>query len=69
LGDRQVPVPFELKFEPTKIDANHSYVVSARIVVDDKLRFLSDKAYPVLTRDNPSHVEMILKPAEADAQK
>ena len=69
LGDRQVPVPFELKFEPTKIDAKHSYVVSARIVVDDKLRFLSDKAYPVLTRDNPSRVEIILKPAEADAEK
>lgn len=69
LGDRQIPVPFELKFEPTKIDAKHSYVVSARIVVDDKLRFLSDKAYPVLTRDNPSHVEIILKPAEADAEK
>src|SRR6516162_4689936 len=69
LGDRQVPVPFELKFEPTKIDAKHCYVVSARIVVDDKLRFLSDKAYPVLTRDNPSRVEIILKPAEADAEK
>ena len=69
LGDRHVPVPFDLKFEPAKIDAKHSYVVSARIVVDDKLRFLSDKAYPVLTRDNPSHVEIILKPAEADAEK
>ena len=69
LGDRQVPVPFELKFEPTKIDAKHSYVVSARIVVDDELRFSSDKVYPVLTRDNPSHVEIILKPAEADEEK
>ena len=69
LGDRQVPVPFELKFEPTKIDAKHSDVVSARIVVDDELRFSSDKVYPVLTRDNPSHVEIILKPAEANAEK
>lgn len=64
LGDRQVPVPFELKFDPAIIDAKHTYAVSARIVVDDKLMFISDKSYPVLTRDSPSHAEMILKAAE-----
>jgi uncharacterized lipoprotein YbaY len=69
LGDRQVPVPFELKFDPTKIDERHTYVVTARIVVDDQVRFLSDKAYPVLTRDNPLRVEMILKPAQANGEK
>ena len=69
LGDRQMPVPFELKFDAAKIEAKHSYAVSARIVVDDKLRFLTDKAYPVLTRDNPSHVQMILKPVEPNAAK
>jgi putative lipoprotein len=69
LGDRQVPVPFELKFDPKKIDEKHTYVVTARIVVDDKLRFVSDKAYPVLTRNNPLRVEMILKPTEANAEK
>jgi putative lipoprotein len=66
LGDRQVP---ELKFDPAKIDAKHTYVVSARIVVDDKLRFLSDRAYPVLTGNNPLRVEMILKPAQTAAEK
>lgn len=69
LGDRQVPLPFELKFDPAKIDAKHAYAVSARIVVDDRLRFVTDKAYPVLTRENPSHVEMILKPVEAISEK
>jgi uncharacterized lipoprotein YbaY len=69
LGDRQVPVPFELKFDPAKIDGQHTYVVSARIVVEDKLRFLSGKAYPVLTRDNPSRVEMILKPAQPSSDE
>ena len=44
-------------------------MVTARIMVDDQLRFLSDKAYPVLTRDNPLRVEMILKPAQAKAEK
>ena len=55
--------------DAAKIEAKHSYAVSARIVVDDKLRFLTDKAYPVLTRDNPSHVEMILKPVEPNSAK
>lgn len=64
LGNRQVPVPFELKFDPERIDAKHTYALSARIVVDDKLRFINDKSYPVLTRDNPSRVEIILKPVE-----
>jgi putative lipoprotein len=64
LGKRQVPVPFEIKVDAAKIDPKHTYALTARIVVDDKLRFVSDKAYPVLTRDNPSHVEMILKAVE-----
>jgi len=63
LGDRQVPVAFELKFDPAKIDARYAYSVSARILVDHKLRFINDKAYPVLTRGNPTHIEMILKQA------
>lgn len=61
LGNRQVPVPFELNFDATKIDTKHRYSVSARILVDGELRFISDKAYPVLTAGNPTHVEMILK--------
>jgi uncharacterized lipoprotein YbaY len=64
LGERQVPVPFEIKVDAAKIDPKHTYALTARIVVDDKLRFASDKAYPVLTRDNPSHAEMILKAVE-----
>jgi len=61
LGDRQVPVSFELKVDASKIDAKHKYSVSARILVDDKPWFGSDKAYPVLTGGNPSHVDMVLK--------
>jgi putative lipoprotein len=62
LGDRQVPVPFELKFDPAKIDERHLYSVSGRILVDGQLRFTSDKAYPALTRGNPAHTELLLKP-------
>lgn len=61
LGDRQVPVPFELKFEPSAIDSKHPYSVSAKIIVDGELRFISDQAHPVLTRGNPNKVEIVVK--------
>lgn len=61
LGERQVPVEFELKYDPAKIEARHRYVISARIRVDVELRFINDRAYPVQTGGRPPHVEMILK--------
>jgi putative lipoprotein len=61
LGDRQVPVPFELNFDPASIDPKHKYSVSARILVDGSLLFTNDKSYLVLTEGHPSHVDMMLK--------
>ena len=63
LGDRQVPVPFALKFDPAKIDQKHSYGVRAKIVVDGEVRFASDQAYPVLTNGHPPDVEVLVKAA------
>jgi len=61
LGERQVPIPFELKFDSRKIEPQHTYSVGASIVVNGELRFLSDKTYPVLTRGNPAHAEVVVK--------
>jgi putative lipoprotein len=61
LGERQVPVAFELKYDPGKIEAKHRYVVNARILVNGELRFINDQAYPVLTAGKAPQVEMILK--------
>jgi putative lipoprotein len=61
LGDRQVPVPYSLSFDATKIEQGHAYSVNAQIRVDGELLFISDKAYPVVTRGNPSHVDVIVK--------
>jgi uncharacterized lipoprotein YbaY len=63
LGERQAPVPFELKFDATKIDANHRYAINARILVDGRLRFINNTAYPVLPQGHPAHVELILQAA------
>jgi putative lipoprotein len=61
LGQRQMPVPFSLSYDSSKIDEKHSYSISARITLDGALRFISDKSYPVITRGNPSTVDVILK--------
>ena len=67
LGERQVPVPFALTFDPAKIEQNHTYSVSARILVEGAVRFISDQSYPVITRRNPMHAELMLKPVAASA--
>jgi putative lipoprotein len=59
---RQVPIPFELTYDPAQIDERFSYTVSARILVNDRLRWISQDAYPVLTQGSPvSDVEIVVK--------
>ncbi|MFC1929837.1 YbaY family lipoprotein [Chloroflexota bacterium] len=58
---QQVPFSFEIKYNPATIDSRYTYAVRATITVDGKLRFTSDTTYPVITRGNPSTVEMVLK--------
>lgn len=65
LGQRQVPVAFNLSVDPAKIDPKHTYTVSAKITVGGELRFISDRSYPVLTKGNPAHVEIIVRQAAA----
>jgi putative lipoprotein len=67
MGDRQVPVPFTLRYDPGKINANRVYDVKARIIVGEQVRFSSGQVYPVLTQGNPSHVDMILDQVGTDA--
>jgi len=64
LGNRQVPLPFALHFNPAKIDPKHTYSVSARVMIGTESKFMTDKPYPILTQGNPSKVDLILKPAK-----
>lgn len=59
-GGRSPPYAFEIRFDPARIEANHAYAVQARVEDDGKLRFINDRRYPVLTRDAPAHVELLL---------
>ena len=66
-GGRQVPIAFELKFDPAKMDPKHRYTVRARITVDGVLRFVGDQAYPVVTPGNPTTgVEVLMKAVPAN---
>lgn len=57
----QVPLAFEIAYDPTKIEANHSYAVQARIEDEGRLRFISDRRYAVITRGSPVHVDIVLR--------
>jgi uncharacterized lipoprotein YbaY len=50
----QVPIPFEIAYDPGQIDDRMSYAIQARIEVDGELMFISTRAYPVITRDSPT---------------
>ena len=43
---RQVPLPFELTYDPAAIDPKNTYTVAARITVDGKLRCDLHPAHP-----------------------
>ena len=43
----QVPIRFEMKFDPAVIQPSTSYALQARITVDDKLWFINDERYQV----------------------
>ena len=70
----QVPIRFEIPYDPARIDQSRSYSVRARILVGQRLLFTTDQAYPVLTRGHTNEVQLLLrmvaasKPASKPAQ-
>ena len=58
---RQVPFEFSIPYDPSQIQPQYTYAVQARIEDGGRLLFISDRMYPVLTRDAPNHVDMVLR--------
>jgi uncharacterized lipoprotein YbaY/heat shock protein HslJ len=57
----QVPIPFELEYDPADIDSRMSYSVRAKILAaDGSLLFTSDTATPVITRGAGQQAELWL---------
>lgn len=60
-GFGQVPVRFELPYDAARIRESHRYSIRGRILVDGKLAWITDQAYPVITGGNPTQVELLLR--------
>ena len=60
-GGKQVPFAFVISYDATKVDERMSYAVQARIEEDGQLRFINDQHYPVITRDAPTKVHLMLR--------
>lgn len=56
-----VPIGFEIKFDPAKIDERMSYSVRAEIRVNGELWANTATHYPVLTRGAGNSVELLLQ--------
>lgn len=57
----EIPIAFTLTYDKAKIDATHDYAVSARITVDGRPRFISDKKSLVITKGKGVNVEVPMR--------
>jgi len=64
----QVPLPFELHYDATKIDPKHIYALSARITVNEQLMFMNTTAYRVITQGNPTKADLLLQMVEGQTK-
>ena len=56
----QVPIPFELVYDPALIEERMTYAVRATIYHGEKMMFTTDRMYGVLTRGKGNHVDLVL---------
>lgn len=58
----QVPIPFEIEYNPADIDERFEYALRARIEVNGKLWAINTSRYSVITRGNPTKdVEVVVQ--------
>ncbi|MQG82048.1 MAG: hypothetical protein FI702_01855 [SAR202 cluster bacterium] len=55
----QVPIAFEIEYDPADIDDRFTYAIGVRITESAELAFINDTRYQVITRDSLTHVDMV----------
>ncbi|HKQ20028.1 MAG TPA: YbaY family lipoprotein [Candidatus Eisenbacteria bacterium] len=55
---RQGPLPFELRYDPDRVDPKRDYVVKAAILSDREILFQTEATTPVITRGHPREVAL-----------
>lgn len=58
---RQVPFEFALEYDAARIQPSRTYAVQVRIEDGGKLLFISDKMNLVITRDAPTHLDIVVR--------
>lgn len=62
---KQVPIPFQLSYNPSDVIPAHRYQLSANISVNGKPMFITKTPLWVITQGAPSHVDLWLTAASA----
>ena len=62
----QVPIAYEVDYDPSKIDPSHRYAIQARIDDQGSLQYTSDRVYPVLTQGAKDTVSIELTQVPQD---
>jgi uncharacterized lipoprotein YbaY len=58
----QVPIAFEIAYDPDRIDERDTYAVQARILVAGRVEWKNTTSHPVLTHGAPDSVEIAVVP-------
>ena len=56
----QFPIPFEVEYDPDKIDERNVYSIRVRIEVEGKLIFINTTSHYIITRGFPTELEVIV---------
>lgn len=64
---QQVPLSFALRYDPGRIEPNHTYAVRAVIRSAGRMIFTTDSTYHVITQGNPTHVDLLLMQVSQEA--
>lgn len=59
---KQVPIPFDMAYDRSKIQERNRYAVQAEIRDSGRLLFITDTSYPVITQGNPRSVDITVVP-------
>lgn len=57
----QVPIRFDIAYDPAVIEPQNFYAVQARITVGEEVRWINDASHAVITHGNPRELEIILR--------
>jgi len=56
----QLPISFELSYNPDQIHPDHLYAIQAQVTIEGRVVLRNRSAYPVITQGSPSMVKVLV---------